>query len=155
MKNLKVFTDGGSRGNPGPAGIGGVVFEVNQEQRDISVEDIKKQKEIYEFSKFIGVATNNESEYLALIEVLKWLVKQKDKEIIIDFYLDSKLVVEQINRTWKIKDKRMKNFAQTVWELLEKLTIKNIQTSFIHVVRELNKEADALVNQALDANKTF
>lgn len=136
---LNVFTDGGSRGNPGDAAIGGVVFTSSKEL-------------LYEFSKFMGTATNNEAEYTALLHVLKWVQEYTQKEKInnITFHLDSKLVVEQINQNWKIKEPRMRTLAGKCWEIIEKIPA---QTTFIHVRRELNKEADLLVNQALDAHQ--
>jgi ribonuclease HI len=136
---LFIFTDGGSRGNPGNAAIGGVVFDDNK-----SV--------LYEFSKFIGTATNNEAEYSALLEILEWLVDGTNKfasdidEVII--HLDSKLIVEQINKNWKIKEPRLREFALKCWIIIEKLPFS---VRLTHVAREKNKEADLLVNQALDA----
>lgn len=136
---LHIYTDGGSRGNPGDAGIGGVVF----------TED---KSLLFEFSKYIGVATNNEAEYLALIHVLEWVLEFQEKEKFSNavFHLDSKLVVEQINQNWKIKEPRMRTLAGKCWEIIEKL---NCDTSFVHVRREFNKDADLLVNQALDAHQ--
>lgn len=136
---LNVFTDGGSRGNPGDAGIGGVVFTANKSL-------------LFEFSKYIGVATNNEAEYKALVHVLEWVLEFQDKEKFSNavFHLDSKLVVEQINQNWKIKEPRMRTLAGKCWEIIEKISS---DTSFVHVRRELNKEADLLVNQALDAHQ--
>ena len=137
--NLQIFTDGGSRGNPGNAAIGGVVFDQNKTI-------------IYEFSKYIGVATNNEAEYLAVKHALNWIreFKQQQKISQITFYLDSKLVVEQINQNWKIKEPRMKALASECWKIMESL---QCSTDFVHVLREKNKEADLLVNQALDAHQ--
>lgn len=136
---LEVFTDGGSRGNPGDAAIGGVVFTTDKSQ-------------LYEFSKYIGTATNNEAEYQALLHVLEWVLEFEQKESVTNavFYLDSKLVVEQINQNWKIKEPRMRTLAGKCWEVVEKLSC---DTSFVHVRREKNKEADLLVNQALDAHQ--
>ena len=143
---LKIFTDGGSRGNPGNAGIGVVIFKVSE---GASFEEIKRSEVIYEYSSFIGTATNNEAEYKAFLAALEWLSKNNTEIEQADFYLDSKLVVEQINKNWKIKDVRMAKFANEAWNILESLDLK---TSFSHIRREKNKEADALVNQALDAH---
>lgn len=143
---LNIYTDGGSRGNPGDAGIGGVVFT-----EDKSV--------LFEFSKYIGVATNNESEYLALEEALKWFLEFQEKKTSSKektevkkavFHLDSKLVVEQINKNWKVKEPRMRTLAEKCWKIINQISI---DTSFVHVRREFNKEADLLVNQALDAHQ--
>ena len=135
---LKIFTDGGSRGNPGDAGIGIVVYNV------------ETNKVIFEHSGFIGVATNNEAEYKALLKALEWLSENKKNTESVDFFLDSKLVVEQINKNWKIKDDRMRKFANEAWSILEKFDFKTV---FLHIKREKNKEADLLVNQALDAHQ--
>jgi ribonuclease HI len=137
--NLHAYTDGGSRGNPGDAGIGGVVF----------TED---KSLVYEFSKYIGVGTNNEAEYSALLHVLEWALEFQEKEKFVNaiFHLDSKLVVEQINQNWKIKEPRMRALAVKCWDIIAKIDCK---TSFVHVRREFNKDADLLVNQALDAHQ--
>jgi ribonuclease HI len=140
--NLNAYTDGGSRGNPGDAAIGGVVFKENKSL-------------VYEFSKFIGVGTNNEAEYLALLHILEWTLEYQnspDSEEInsIIFNLDSKLVVEQINKNWKVKEPRMRVLATKCWEIIDKITCT---TTFKHVRREFNKDADLLVNQALDAHQ--
>lgn len=137
MTNLKIYTDGGARGNPGPAGIG--VFVINQQQECV-----------YSASKFIGKATNNEAEYKAFLASLEWLETYLKSTSIdrVECFLDSKLVVEQINRNWKIKEPRLAEIAQQIWQILSSLSC---QPKISHVRRELNKEADALVNEALDA----
>jgi len=136
---INVFTDGGSRGNPGDAAIGGIILNSDKSL-------------LYEFSKYIGTATNNEAEYLALQHVLEWVKENEKKEKITRavFHLDSKLVVEQINQNWKIKEPRMRTLAGKCWEIMEKL---DCETAFTHVRREKNQEADLLVNQALDAHQ--
>ena len=136
---INVFTDGGSRGNPGDAGIGGIIYS-------------ESGAVLHEFSKYIGVATNNEAEYSALFTALEWILQNFEKEnaSIVTFYLDSKLVVEQMNRNWKIKEPRMRILAQKCWDVVEKISAKS---TFVHVRREKNKEADLLVNQALDAHQ--
>lgn len=148
MEILRIFTDGGSRGNPGNAATGVVIYKVPAE---ISFVETKHSKAIYEDSKFIGTATNNEAEYKALINALEWLSKNLAEIEKVEVYLDSKLVVEQINKNWKIKDVRMSKFANDVWKILEGI---NIDVKFFHIRREKNLEADALVNQALDAHQT-
>ncbi len=131
-----AFTDGGARGNPGSAAIGGLI-------------KTRLGDTTYSFSKFIGVATNNEAEYLALIHVLEWLrdnvVSSKITEC--TFKLDSMLVVQQVAKKWKIKEPRLQIHAQTCWQLLEKI---QLPYSLLHVPRAQNAEADALVNAALD-----
>jgi ribonuclease HI len=136
---LEVFTDGGSRGNPGDAGIGGVIYGANKSL-------------LFEFSAYIGETTNNVAEYKALLHALEWLSTYEEAETLdsVVCYLDSKLVVEQMNQNWKIKDSKMKELAQKCWSIVNSL---RCEPSFVHVRREKNKEADALVNQALDAHQ--
>jgi ribonuclease HI len=131
MNKLIINTDGGSRGNPGPAGIG-VVF---------SDED---GKIIAKFKECIGEATNNIAEYRALILALE---KAKDFEANeIECRLDSELVVKQLRGEYKVKDEKLKPLFEKAHELAFFKPIK-----YVHVRRELNKEADKLVNDVLDA----
>ena len=134
--NLKIFTDGGSRGNPGIAG-GGVIAKDG--------DNI-----VFEKSIFFGQKTNNESEYLAFIAAAEWLVKYSLKNNVssADFFLDSKLVVEQINKNWKIKEPRLRELANQAWNELNSLSYSY---KINHVLRDKNSEADALANQAMDA----
>lgn len=130
MKKLIINTDGGSRNNPGPAGIG-IVFS------DESGEVVAK------FKEYIGEATNNVAEYSALIYALK---KAKDFEAEeIECRLDSELIVKQLNGEYKVKDPGMKNLYAQVQDLIFFKPIK-----FVHVRREFNKLADKLVNEAVD-----
>lgn len=133
---IEIFTDGGSRGNPGAAAIGVVV------KNGVEV--------LYEAGKTIGVATNNEAEYQAILLSLEWLKTTDLAPQIqtITWKLDSKLVVEQLNKRWKIKEPRMREFAQKAWLDLGMLPIT---FKITHIPREQNAAADALVNQALDA----
>lgn len=137
MNKLKIYTDGGARGNPGPAGIG--VFVIDQQQQQVFSE-----------SKFIGPATNNEAEYKAFLASLEWLKTYVKSTSIdeVEWFLDSKLVVEQVNQNWKIKEKRLLDLAQQAWKILSSL---NCKFKIFHVKREQNEQADALVNEALDA----
>ena len=137
MSNLKIFTDGGSRGNPGPAGIGICVIDEDDQL-------------LFTQSLFIGRATNNEAEYKAFLASLEWLKEYKKSTTVneVKWFLDSKLVVEQVNQNWKIKEPRLKELAQLTWKHLSSLDCKH---QIVHVKRELNKQADELVNKALDA----
>lgn len=136
MAKLKIFTDGGARGNPGPAGIGVVVFD-------------EAQDEVFQHSEFLGQATNNEAEYKALLASLEWLRDYANEQSIdeVEWFLDSKLVVEQISRRWKIKEARLQTLAQQAWEILGSF---KFNYSFHHVPREKNAIADGLANQAMD-----
>lgn len=133
---LTINTDGGSRGNPGPAAIG-IVVRLGDEV-------------IHEHHESIGIATNNDAEYKACIASLQWLVEQdfSTPPEKVTWKLDSKLVVEQVSKNWKIKDPKIRTYAEECWRLLEQLSLPY---SFQYVPRAENAEADALVNQALDA----
>lgn len=135
MGKITIFTDGGARGNPGPAGIGVVITGGGIDKR---------------YGKCIGVATNNEAEYRALISALKkaksLLGKQRAKNSEIDCFLDSELIVKQLKHIYKIENENMQKFFIAVWNLM--LDFKSV--SFTHIRREKNKEADGLLNEALD-----
>ena len=133
MDRIIIFTDGGSRGNPGPAGIG------------IYISTLDKK-----YGEYIGETTNNVAEYAALIFALKKIKqlvgKDKSKQYEIECKLDSELVVKQLNHEYKLKEEYIqKNFIE-IWNLM--LDFKSV--IFKHILREQNKIADALVNQALD-----
>lgn len=133
MKKIVIKTDGGSRGNPGPAGIGVV----------IKYGDIVK-----ELSEYIGEATNNVAEYTAVAKALEWVKKNiKDDDIVIDFSLDSQLVVEQLNGRYKMKNEGLKPLFWQIRDLIMELGGK---VAFTHIPRTENTEADKLVNKALD-----
>lgn len=132
-EKIIIYTDGGSRGNPGPAGIG------------VWVETLNKK-----YGECIGIATNNVAEYAALIfglkKVKQLLGKDKTKKYEIECRLDSELVVKQLNHEYKLKEEYIqKNFIE-IWNL--SLDFKSVK--FYHIAREKNTIADALVNQALD-----
>jgi len=132
-KNLKliIYTDGGARGNPGPAGIGVVIFN-------------DKKKLIAEISEYIGEATNNQAEYRALMAAIKKAKELGTEEI--RFYLDSQLVVEQLNGNYKVKNKDLQPLFVRIYN--DSLNFKKVTYSYIP--REQNKEADSLANKAMD-----
>ena len=138
---LFIFTDGGSRGNPGPSASGGVVYS-----------ESRSGELVHSFSEFLGTGTNNEAEYSALLLSIKWLSTYPKLEEVTSctWHLDSKLVVEQISKNWKIKEPRMQSFARQCWELLATIPASK---KFVYVPRSENAAADALVNSALDANR--
>lgn len=128
----KLYTDGGSRNNPGPAAIGVVLLD----EQGVTIETV---------SKFLGQATNNQAEYEALLHGLRLALHHKVSQVAV--YLDSELVVKQMQGLYKIKDSQLAQLAAQAKTLLE-----SFQTyTFIHIPREKNAAADALVNQALDA----
>lgn len=132
---INIWTDGGARGNPGPAAIGVVVKENN--------------RIAYEMARRIGRSTNNQAEYKAVIVALEWLRSQKitSDQAEIEFRIDSELVVHQLNGQYKVKDEKMKKLHAQVRELI--LSIGS--ADFNVVPRSQNKRADQLVNEALDS----
>jgi ribonuclease HI len=129
----KLYTDGGARGNPGPSGIGIVLLN-------------ESGKEVIELSKYIGEATNNEAEYTALLEGLR--VAAEKNVGVLECYLDSELVVRQLNGAYKVKNLRLKQLFDEV----SRLTTSFDEITFNHVKRGKNVRADELVNLALDNN---
>ena len=125
-----IHSDGGSRGNPGPAAIGVVV-------------DLPHKK--IEIGEKIGVTTNNVAEYRAIIRGLEEALKNKALEA--ECYLDSELVVRQINGDYRIKDPKMIELANQVFLLRDKFDF----VTFFSIPRAKNKDADKMVNKALDA----
>lgn len=130
-KKLIIFTDGGARGNPGPAGIGAVILD-------------EKGKVVAEISEYIGEATNNQAEYRALIAALTKAQKLGASEA--EVFLDSELAVKQLNHEYRVKDKDLAPLFVSVYNL----TLGFKRVSFRHVRREKNALADKLVNLALD-----
>ena len=126
----QLFCDGASRSNPGDASIG------------ISI--LLDGKEVHTISKKIGIATNNEAEYQALIDGLNYCVDNSIKEI--EVFLDSNLVVEQVNKNFKVKAGNLKVLNSKVDDLIQAFNFIEIN----HVYREENKRADQLANMALD-----
>lgn len=139
-----IHTDGGSRGNPGPAAIGVVIEEVGR--------GLKK-----EYGEYIGETTNNDAEYQAVIFALKKLKqlagKESIKESTVEVYVDSELLEKQMKGEYKIMDKRIQNLFVEIWNL----RVDFGGVTFKHVLREKNKDADRMVNAALDKelNKLF
>jgi ribonuclease HI len=137
MNNIyTIYTDGGSRGNPGPAAIGVVIASQDG--------TLKKS-----YGEYIGEKTNNEAEYRAVIfalQKLKQLIGSKAKTAQVDFRCDSELLVKQMNGEYKISNPGIQQFFIEIWNL--KLDYASV--SFTHVYREDNKEADKMVNIALD-----
>lgn len=163
MTKIIVHTDGGARNNPGPAAIG-VVIRISPELSTNKNEYIANKKKFGKnsisfgknssekrYSEYIGKATNNEAEYKALIFALKKIKqlfgKNKIKDLEIECYLDSQLIVQQLQGKYKILEKNLQLLFLEVWNL--KTEFKNV--NFNYIPREENKEADRLVNEALDA----
>ncbi len=131
MSKLIIYTDGGARGNPGPAAIGVVI------SNDAGAE-------LKRVGQYIGETTNNQAEYQALIEALKQAAVLGAERLVC--HLDSELVVRQLQGQYKIKEPTLQSLAQEALRLMTKFE----QVQFQHIPREKNKLADQLVNEALD-----
>ncbi|MEV5975985.1 bifunctional RNase H/acid phosphatase [Streptomyces sp. NPDC052114] len=135
MREFIVEADGGSRGNPGPAGYGSVVI------------DAATGETLAEAAEYIGVATNNVAEYKGLVAGLK-AAYQLDPTASVHVRMDSKLVVEQMSGRWKIKHPDMKPLAAEAGRVYP-----SSQVTYEWIPREKNKHADRLANEAMDAGK--
>lgn len=127
---LKIFTDGGSKGNPGPSSIG-MVFYIDG-------------KKVFHHHDNIGIATNNDAEYAALITALGF-AKEKYRSGVekIEFYSDSSLMVNQVNGLFKVKNGKIKEYVMKVRTLEQEI---GLPITYSYIPRENNKEADLLVN---------
>jgi ribonuclease HI len=136
MEKIIIYTDGGARGNPGPAGIGIVITDANRNT-------------LKEVAHYIGEQTNNYAEYEALIHafaVAREMFGDKIYDMQISVYMDSELVVRQLTGVYKVKDPGLKEQFARVGQLAG--TLKHI--SYNHVLRAKNAHADELVNEAID-----
>lgn len=139
MNNIEVFCDGGARGNPGPAAYGCVIGNV-------------------EISGYLGHATNNQAEYQAVIHALEWIKNNFKGPALwqggqipnVKFYLDSQLIVEQLNGRYRVKNEGL---APLYWQARDLIVELGGRVVFQHIPRLQNKKADALVNKILDAQK--
>lgn len=130
---LLIHTDGGARGNPGPAATG-VVIQI--------------QNQTHTVSRYLGITSNNVAEYSAVIDALSWVTTTYPQGVSrIKVYADSLLMVNQLSGVYKIKDSKLKSLAVTIGGLIGKT---GAQVSFTYIPRNQNKAADALVNQTLD-----
>ena len=137
MKKVVLYTDGGARGNPGPAGAGAVIAEENGTV-------------IKEVSEFLGKQTNNFAEYQAVIlglKKLKQLFGNAVWHMDIEVRLDSELIVRQLSGKYQIKEPTL--FPQYI--AVHNMRVKDFpHVTFRHIPREKNKEADRLANEAMD-----
>jgi len=136
-KQYSLYTDGGARGNPGPAAIGGVIFN-------------DTGKIVKEFFRYLGETTNNQAEYRALIfgleQVGKIVGAKEMLHIDLRVFLDSELVVRHLKGEYRVRDAKLK----PLFIKAQKLAQKFGHTAFAHVRREKNQLADRLVNRELD-----
>lgn len=133
---INVYTDGGARGNPGISGYGLVIHDENNGI-------------VYQESKFLGIKTNNEAEYMGMIGALSWICENKKSFNItqINFHSDSQLLVRQILGQYKVKAENLKPLFEKVKFLLSQI---EIPYAFKDIRREFNKLADQLANEAMD-----
>lgn len=137
-KIIKVHSDGGSRGNPGPSAAGYVITE--------------NGKVIQKGSRYLGTRTNNEAEYFGVIIALEWLKENNsiiDSQSKIMFFLDSELVTRQITGKYRVKGENLKPLMVKVRNLIKDL---GVECGFFSIPREKNKLADLLVNMEIDEN---
>lgn len=134
---INIYTDGGSRGNPGNAALG------------VYIEDEERNK-LTQIGKKLGVATNNIAEYSAILEALTWVVENKNalsnlKKI--NMFMDSQLATSQLNGIYKIKNS---NIREIMFKIRQRENEIGIPITYSHIGREFNKKADRMVNLALD-----
>ncbi len=137
MSKMIIYTDGGARGNPGPAGIGVVILN---DSNDI----------VREYCEYIGQATNNQAEYLAVVKAFDLIraceIENNVSVESLEFFLDSELVVKQLNGEYRVKNKDLGALFVKIHNA--RAGYENV--TFEHIPREKNKEADLLVNKAID-----
>jgi ribonuclease HI len=137
LHKLIIHSDGGARGNPGPSGIGYVISD--------------GEKKIFENNTYLGIGTNNQAEYQALNMALEYVV---GNDLILEqlfCYLDSELVVKQLNGHYKIKDSILQKLALEIFTKLKVIKDRGcLNISIIHILRSENKSADKLANLAMD-----
>lgn len=140
MKTVRMYADGGSRGNPGPAAGGAVLFAINANGT--------QGEKVGESAKYIGIETNNQAEYTGIIIGLQKALDLGYEAV--DVRLDSELAVKQLNGIYRVKNPEIAKRFLEVHNLRTKLK----KVTFTHVYREDNVAADALVNATLDAMGT-
>lgn len=138
-RKIIIYTDGGARGNPGPAGAGAYITD-------------ESGREIKGISKFLGVKTNNYAEYeavnLGLSELKKIIPKEERKNISVEVRMDSELVARQLSGKYQIKEETLFPFFIKIWNMK---VADFPEISFTHIPREKNKQADRLANEAMDS----
>ncbi len=134
IKDVKMYTDGGSRGNPGPSASGYVIYDSDDNL-------------LISGGEYLGITTNNQAEYQAVRHGLKDCTKLN--AVNVHIYMDSLLVVNQMNGIFKIKNRELWPIHSDIKKLIERFK----KVTFTHIPRELNKAADAEVNRILDSHK--
>lgn len=134
-KSLKLFTDGGSRGNPGPAGFGFVVYD--------SAENILEK-----CGNYLGITTNNQAEYAGLEKGIAWIVQHYSRAEV-EIFMDSLLIVNQVKGLYKVKNQALLPPFLRIKKLLRTLP----KYTITHIPREHNAIADSLANEAMDRHQ--
>jgi ribonuclease HI len=132
MRRLVIYADGAARGNPGPAGIG------------VVIED-ERGRVLKEVSQFVGRKTNNQAEYMALIQGLEEAAEYQADAVLVR--LDSELLVHQLKGEYKVKSPLLKPLRNQAQRLLARYKVVGIE----HIERQYNRAADRLANRAIDA----
>lgn len=127
-----IFTDGGSRGNPGSSACAFVIKDTNQQT-------------VFQQGQFLGIGTNNQAEYSAVLLALEYCSTLSPRPRYINFFLDSELVVKQLLGLYRIKDYQLQELAKSIRKHLSQFSV-----TFTHIPRSLNITADLLVNKVLD-----
>lgn len=135
LEKLILHTDGGSRNNPGNAAIG---FVISSETAEVLVKE----------KRYIGIATNNEAEYQALLSGVQYIRNFYPNCSEVTIYADSELMIKQLRREYKIREPHLKQLADAIFEFLHQFK----EYKLVHILREKNKLADKLVNEALDTH---
>jgi ribonuclease HI len=137
MLDVQIYSDGGARGNPGPAAAAAII--------------LSKENVVYQQGLYVGEATNNQAEYIAATLPYEFLLTNKHllagQVKSVTHHLDSELIVNQLNGLYRLKDSLLKLHAQNILSLIKKLSIP---ATFVYIPRTQNSKADALVNQTLD-----
>jgi ribonuclease HI len=135
IMSVIIYTDGGARNNPGPAGAGAVILD--------------GETVITELKQYLGEQTNNWAEYEAVVIALTEAKKRGLNEREVEIRMDSKLAVEQISGNWKIKEPTLRPQVAKVHAILKDFP----KYRFVHIPREENAEADRLVNEVIDESR--
>lgn len=133
MEKIIMYSDGGSRGNPGPSALG------------VYIETLEKK-----YGEFLGIKTNNEAEYSAIVfglrKIKSLIGKTVAKKTAIECRMDSELACRQLNHEYKIENEKLQPLFLEIWNLM----LDFGEVKFIHVMREYNTVADACANEAMD-----
>lgn len=139
MAVLQLYSDGGSRSNPGPSGLGVAGYHVS---------DDGSKECIFEKGVFLENCSNNLAEYMALLESLNYATSSDYQNI--ELYADSKLIVEQVTGNWKVKSPELKGWSETCTSRMNSMRRAGIQVKLTWIPREKNVHADSLANLAMD-----